>query len=91
MAKRVEHTRISDLKAEMQTLPDFRDKVDAPGWRELLTLAVELERSTSLTLGIVFMLVMFFFIWRSFHAMRIGGEPVAAAPPQRPQVAVSRD
>jgi K(+)-stimulated pyrophosphate-energized sodium pump len=36
-------------------------------------LAVGLERSTSLVLGIVFSLVMFFFIWRSFHSMRIGG------------------
>ena len=34
-------------------------------------LAVELERSTSLVLGIGFALVMFFFIWRSFHSMRI--------------------
>jgi len=49
-------------------------------------LAVELERSTSLTIGIVFALVMFFFIWRSFHSMRIGGEATAT-----PQVAVSRE
>jgi len=34
-------------------------------------LAVELQRSTSLVLGIGFSLVMFFFVWRSFHSMRI--------------------
>ena len=42
-------------------------------------LAVELERSTSVALGVVFSLVMFFFIWRSFHSMRIMGG-VKAAP-----------
>jgi K(+)-stimulated pyrophosphate-energized sodium pump len=42
-------------------------------------LAVELERSTSVALGVIFSLIMFFFIWRSFHAMRIGGETVAAS------------
>jgi K(+)-stimulated pyrophosphate-energized sodium pump len=39
-------------------------------------MAVELERSTSLALGIGFSLVMFFFIWRSFFGMRIASEPV---------------
>jgi K(+)-stimulated pyrophosphate-energized sodium pump len=48
-------------------------------------LAVELERTTSLTLAIVFGLGMCFFVWRSFHGMRIGGvaEPTPAAEPQR--------
>jgi K(+)-stimulated pyrophosphate-energized sodium pump len=40
-------------------------------------LAVELQRSTSLALGIIFALVMFFFIWRSFFGMRIGAEAAA--------------
>ncbi len=37
-------------------------------------LAVELERRTSLALGVGFGAIMLFFIWRSFHSMRIGGE-----------------
>jgi K(+)-stimulated pyrophosphate-energized sodium pump len=44
-------------------------------------MAVELERSTSVALGIGFTLVMFFFVWRSFHSMRIGaGVRTEAAP-----------
>ncbi|MBI4497686.1 MAG: DNA polymerase III subunit alpha [Chloroflexi bacterium] len=43
LAKRVEHTAIKDLKREMQDLPDFQDKVEAPGWRDLLSLATELD------------------------------------------------
>ena len=35
------------------------------------------ERSTSLTLGIIFALVMCFFIWRSFFGMRIASESAA--------------
>jgi K(+)-stimulated pyrophosphate-energized sodium pump len=56
-------------------------------------LAVELERSTSITLAVLFSLGMFFFIWRSFHGMRIGGadSSATAAQPQQPQVAVSRE
>jgi K(+)-stimulated pyrophosphate-energized sodium pump len=52
-------------------------------------MAVELERSTSVALGIGFTLVMFFFVWRSFHSMRIGvgvraaDEPVVAAAASR--------
>jgi K(+)-stimulated pyrophosphate-energized sodium pump len=49
-------------------------------------LAVELEPATSMAIGAAFALLMFFFIWRSFHAMRIGGEATTA-----PQVAVSRE
>src|SRR5688500_4270414 len=57
-------------------------------------LAVELERSTSITLAVLFSLGMFFFIWRSFHGMRIGGSTDSAsttAQQQQPQVAVSRE
>jgi len=54
-------------------------------------LAVELERSTSLTLGVVFGLGMLFFIWRSFHSMRIGGDAAAPAAQHPHQVAVSRE
>jgi K(+)-stimulated pyrophosphate-energized sodium pump len=43
-------------------------------------LAVELERSTSLVLGLGFSLAMFFFVWRSFHSMRIGGGVKEAEP-----------
>ena len=43
-------------------------------------LAVELDRATSLALGIGFTLVMFFFVWRSFHSMRIGGGVGATEP-----------
>ena len=32
----------SDLRDEMEQLPDFRDRVDAPGWRDLLDLAPQL-------------------------------------------------
>jgi len=49
-------------------------------------LAVELERATSLALGVSFAATMAFFVWRSFHSMRIGGDvkegaaPAAASP-----------
>jgi K(+)-stimulated pyrophosphate-energized sodium pump len=43
-------------------------------------LAVELDRSTSAALGVGFTLVMFFFVWRSFHSMRIGGGVKAVEP-----------
>ena len=32
----------ADLQDEMAQLPDFRDRVDAPGWRDLLELAPQL-------------------------------------------------
>jgi K(+)-stimulated pyrophosphate-energized sodium pump len=35
-------------------------------------LAIELERSTSSLLAVVFGLGMLFFVWRSFYGMRIG-------------------
>ena len=43
LAKRADHGRASDLRAEMAALPEFRDKVDAPGWRDLIRLAAELD------------------------------------------------
>jgi len=56
-------------------------------------LAVELERTTSLTLAVVFGLGMCFFVWRSFHGMRIGGvvEPSSAGEPQQRVAAASRE
>ena len=43
LAKRVDNISTRDLRQELLTQPDFRMKVDAPGWRELLSLAKELE------------------------------------------------
>jgi error-prone DNA polymerase len=43
LAKRVEHSPASSLKLEMAALPEFRNKVDAPGWRELIDLAGQLD------------------------------------------------
>ena len=35
----------ADLRAEMMELADFRERVDAPGWRDLLDLAPQLMRA----------------------------------------------
>jgi K(+)-stimulated pyrophosphate-energized sodium pump len=42
-------------------------------------LSVEMERTTSFVLAVLFLLVSFVFVWRSFYGMRIGTE-VKVAP-----------
>ena len=43
LAKRAEHAHASSLRSEMEALPEFRHLVDAPGWRDLIRLASELD------------------------------------------------
>ena len=43
LAKRADHGSAKSLAAEMAALPEFRDKVHAPGWRDLVRLAAELD------------------------------------------------
>ena len=43
LAKRVESYSAGSLQLEMLTLPEFRDKVDAPVWRDLIDLAAQLD------------------------------------------------
>ena len=43
LAKRVESYSARSLQLEMLTLPEFRDKVDAPVWRDLIDLASQLD------------------------------------------------
>jgi len=43
LATRVEHAPAKHLRGEMEALPEFRDKVDAPGWRDLIAFAAELD------------------------------------------------
>ena len=43
LAKRADNGHASGLAAEMAALPDFRDKVDASGWRDLTRLAAQLD------------------------------------------------
>ena len=42
LSKQLHSHRAADLREEMAELPDFRDGVDAPGWRDLLELAPQL-------------------------------------------------
>ena len=42
LSKRLHSHDASDLRDEMSQLTDFRDRVDAPGWRDLLHLAPQL-------------------------------------------------
>ena len=42
LSKQLHSHDASDLRAEMAQLPDFNDRVDAPGWRDLLYLAPQL-------------------------------------------------
>ena len=42
LAKRVDTRHADSIRSEMSLLPDFRDKVDAPGWRDLIDLAPQL-------------------------------------------------
>ena len=43
LAKRVESYSARSLQLEMLILPEFRDKVDAPVWRDLIDLASQLD------------------------------------------------
>ena len=43
LAKRVEAHSARSLGAEMWALPEFRDRVDAPVWRELVDLSAQLD------------------------------------------------
>jgi len=43
LAKSVEGMSAKDLGRQMRQLPAFRDRVDAPGWRDLVALASELD------------------------------------------------
>lgn len=43
LAKAVDHGSAKSLRDEMQGHPDLRDKIDAPGWRDLIALAGELD------------------------------------------------
>ncbi len=43
LAKRVDRMTGDDLRAEMQGMPDFKDKVDLPGWRDFIDLAGQLD------------------------------------------------
>ena len=42
LSKRLHSHDAADLRDEMTQLPDFRDRVDVPGWRALLELAPQL-------------------------------------------------
>ena len=43
LAKRVDSHDAKELELEMLQLPEFRDKVDAPGWRDLIEMAAQLD------------------------------------------------
>jgi error-prone DNA polymerase len=43
LAKRVEHAPASGLRSEMLALPEFRHRVDAPVWRDLIDLSAQLD------------------------------------------------
>ena len=42
LSKRLHSHDAADLPNEMAQLPDFRDRMDAPGWRDLIALAPQL-------------------------------------------------
>jgi error-prone DNA polymerase len=42
LAKQTEHAGASQVRQEMLAMPDFRDKADAPVWRDLIDLAGQL-------------------------------------------------
>ena len=42
LSKRLHSHHAADLRSEMADLAEFKDKVDAPGWRDLLDLAPQL-------------------------------------------------
>ncbi|HZA21516.1 MAG TPA: error-prone DNA polymerase, partial [Dehalococcoidia bacterium] len=43
LARRVESSSAKELALEMETLPEFMDRVDAPVWRDLVDLASQLD------------------------------------------------
>ena len=43
LAKRVDSHSARELELEMRSLPEFREKVDFPGWRDLIDLAAQLD------------------------------------------------
>ncbi|HZA23157.1 MAG TPA: OB-fold nucleic acid binding domain-containing protein, partial [Dehalococcoidia bacterium] len=43
LAKRVESSSARDLALEMETLPEFKDRVDIPVWQDLVDLASQLD------------------------------------------------
>ena len=43
LSKRIDSHDAKELELEMLQLPDYRDKVDAPGWRDLIELAAQLD------------------------------------------------
>ena len=43
LAKRVDNTYATELATEMVSLPEFSDKMDSPGWRDLIRLAAQME------------------------------------------------
>jgi len=43
LAKRADHGHARSLASEMAALPEFRDSINAPGWRDLVRLAGELD------------------------------------------------
>ncbi len=43
LAKRVDSHDAKELELEMLQLPEYRDKVDAPGWRDLIEMAAQLD------------------------------------------------
>ena len=48
LSKQLYSYKAEDLGREMRELPAFRDKVDAPGWRDLVQLAPQLMRAPKL-------------------------------------------
>jgi len=43
LAKRVESHSARELSLEMESLPEFKDRIDAPVWRDLIDLAYQLD------------------------------------------------
>ena len=43
LAKRVDSHDAKEMELEMLQLPEFRDKMDAPGWRDLIEMAAQLD------------------------------------------------
>ena len=43
LAKRVDHSSARHLRSQMKNLPEFKDKIDSPGWRDLIRLASQLD------------------------------------------------